>query len=98
MSIPALVTLWLALASVAAFAATYAVLAPWSSTRYGRNLMANAAAVGALLVLIVLEVLLDEYPGRDVAHVVVLASIGAVFVRRIFLLVRAQRNDPEARP
>ncbi|MFJ3089005.1 hypothetical protein [Streptomyces sp. NPDC086838] len=74
------------------FMAVYHLLAPWWRSETGRHLMAFGGAVTAFcLYTVAATAWPDLWPLRLVRTVVVLA-IGALFIQRTVMVVRAQRH------
>lgn len=81
----------------AGFAVVYHLRATWWRSEVGRNLMAFAAAVGALCLYTILASFLqgDEYALMALRsfRTVVLLSVAGLMVQRTRLLLRAQREN-----
>lgn len=75
------------------FALWYQIRARWWVTPEGRNVMAVALGIVAMLGLAALARVAPDWPGRPWAQLVVFAGLIVLAIQRTVQLERAQRRD-----
>lgn len=85
-------TAYLAAVSWVVFIVWYALRARWWVTPTGRNVMAVAVGIVAMLGLATLARLAPEWGGRPAVQLVVFVGLAALGIQRTVQLERAQRE------
>lgn len=79
-------------AGCAAFVVLYHYWMPWTSSRFGRHMMAFTTMLGVLFGLTLVNNLVGPYRGQLTVSTLALAAMVVVIFRHLWILVDARRR------